>query len=167
MNPYTSWMLPWTQIPIFIINSSTIRGMCGLPAFSLSIPELFESEFANGGALWFTNLLQTDPTMILPLCIGACHIANLSLSLEAPKQPQASKDSKIDYTLEPPPKPSKTQQIVKKTFTTIGGVMSIAFIPIAAISPSGLALYWLTSALFSLIQNIALRTKLSKKIFNY
>ena len=51
----------------------------------------------------------------------------------------------------------------QKVMTNIMRVVSIAFVPIAAQTPMAIGLYWLSSAWYSVIQNVAFRVPAVRK----
>ena len=96
-------------------------------------PEL-ANELSNGGILWFENLTLADPTLLLPLtAIGLTYI-NLQVSLG-----NAPNGSMFYYLKD------------------IGQVLLILFLPITSGLPSGVFVYWTTSASFAAIQTQVLR----------
>ncbi|KAF9922765.1 Cytochrome c oxidase assembly protein cox18, mitochondrial [Linnemannia zychae] len=136
-NPRVSFMLPWVQIPLFITVSLTIRGMAGYPLPFLGTSNLpIEPGFAEGGALWFTDLAAADPTWITPIAVGATNLLNVELNgLMMSKTP------------------TRNQVIIRNIFRAL----SISMIPIAHEAPMAICLYWLSSGSYSVMQNIAFR----------
>ncbi|KAJ1984994.1 hypothetical protein H4R34_000338 [Dimargaris verticillata] len=137
--PIFRMVLPLVQVPLFLNTSFTIRRMCGLPLpwfdATDSVPAV--PELSQGGALWFSDLLATDPTYALPVLIGAAHLINIQLNLAANRQ-----------------------VVVPPYFLyLINGfrVLSVGMVYVAAQMPVGVCLYWLTSALFSTCQHMCFR----------
>ncbi|KAF9406923.1 Cytochrome c oxidase assembly protein cox18, mitochondrial [Podila epigama] len=136
-NPRVSFLLPWVQIPLFITTSLTIRGMAGYPLPFIGDSSLpAEPGFVQGGTLWFTDLSASDPTWITPVAIGAISLLNVELNgLMMSKTPTRN-------------------QII---FRNIFRALSISMIPIAHEAPMAICLYWLSSASYSVMQNVAFR----------
>lgn len=101
------YVAPAMQIPVWIAASVTLRGMAGrdgLPewiqrvtggASSTAGEEAgagvvaavaaerivpLEASFADEGALWFLDLLQEDPVMLLPMGFSFLMFANIEVS---------------------------------------------------------------------------------------
>ncbi|KAF9976224.1 Cytochrome c oxidase assembly protein cox18, mitochondrial [Actinomortierella ambigua] len=137
-NPRVSFLLPWVQIPLFITMSLAIRGMAGYPLPFLGDSSLpAEPGFATGGALWFPDLMAADPTWITPIAIGATNLLNVELN-----------GRMFNKT------PTRNQIIFRNVFR----VMAVTMIPIAHEAPMAICLYWLSSASYSVAQNIAFRS---------
>ncbi|KAG0006491.1 Cytochrome c oxidase assembly protein cox18, mitochondrial [Modicella reniformis] len=132
-NPRVSFLLPWVQIPLFITMSLTIRGMAGYPLPFLGESSLpVEPGFAEGGVLWFTDLAASDPMWIMPIAVGATNLLNVELNgLMMSKTP------------------TRNQVIFRNFFR----VLAVSMIPIAHEAPMAICLYWLSSGLYSVIQN--------------
>ncbi|KAF9108717.1 Cytochrome c oxidase assembly protein cox18, mitochondrial [Mortierella sp. GBA35] len=136
-NPRVSFMLPWVQIPLFIITSLTIRGMAGYPLPFLGNSSLpVEPGFATGGTMWFTDLAAADPTWIMPIAVGTTNLLNVELN-----------GMMMSKT------PTRNQVIFRNVFRAL----SISMIPIAHEAPMAICLYWLSSGSYSVFQNIAFR----------
>ncbi|KAF9285707.1 Cytochrome c oxidase assembly protein cox18, mitochondrial [Mortierella alpina] len=136
-NPRVSFLLPWVQIPLFITMSLTIRGMAGYPLPFLGDSSLpAEPGFADGGAMWFTDLAASDPTWIMPIAVGATNLLNVELNgLMMSKTPTRN----------------------QKIFRNIFRALAISMVPIAHEAPMAICLYWLSSGSYSVFQNIAFR----------
>ncbi|KAG2184386.1 hypothetical protein INT43_000295 [Umbelopsis isabellina] len=127
--PIKSFLLPWFQIPLFVCMSFSIRGM-------VLAPETFES-LSSGGFAWVTDLTARDPTMIFPIAIGMSNFLNVELN---------SMNAR-----------GKNQSFRQKTLQNVFRGLSFAIIPIAAQAPIALCLYWTTSSLYSVAQNVCFR----------
>lgn len=74
--------LPWIQIPLFVSMSLTLRHMTAYPlpwygqTAELAVPGLSE-----GGLAWFMDLTAVDPTMVIPVLIGAGNLLNVEVSI--------------------------------------------------------------------------------------
>ncbi|RPB28639.1 hypothetical protein L211DRAFT_773205, partial [Terfezia boudieri ATCC MYA-4762] len=139
-----SWKgyLPMVQVPIWVIASLTLRGMTTEPSSvtaarylqSLldSIP--LEPTFSQGGALWFPDLLAPDPLYLLPIMLSLSMFANIEFQ-----------------ALQYPPTTNRGRMI-----KNILRAFALGVIPVTIQTPVALTLYWLSSSLYSLVQNIVL-----------
>ena len=95
------------------------------------------TEFGSEGFGWIPDLTAADSTMILPVLVGTAFLLNIELSV-----------NKYDRKVAPPK--------MAQYFTNALRVFSVAMIPLASMVPSGLALYWATSASAGLAVNLIL-----------
>ncbi|KAI8368036.1 60Kd inner membrane protein-domain-containing protein [Blakeslea trispora] len=136
-------LLPYVQIPLFISMSLTLRHMAAMPlpywgqTSAQPVPGLSEE-----GLAWFTDLTMSDPTLTIPVLIGAGNLLNVELNAWYAR---------------------KAMTFKQKVMTNIMRVVSIAFVPIAAQTPMAIGLYWLSSAWYSVIQNVAFRVPAVRK----
>lgn len=77
--------------------------------------------------LWINDLSLVDPSYILPITLGGIHLLNLSTYNTL----VSSRSSKI-----------------------LGTILSFSIIPISSFVPTGILLYWITSALHALVSNV-------------
>ncbi|KAJ3004545.1 Cytochrome c oxidase assembly protein cox18, mitochondrial [Thoreauomyces humboldtii] len=132
-HPLKTLLLPWTQIPLWITVSLSLRSMAAFPAPFLETPVAAVEGFATGGTSWFVDLAAQDPTMIFPLSIGFMHLCNIELNRSMVRA-TGRKDNLL--------------------LTSFFRALSILIIPVATQVPMALNLYWATSAAFSLTQNL-------------
>lgn len=102
--------------------------------------KLIFTQLTLGGFLWVPNLVEVDSSYILPVLLG---LINLSII-------------QIQSTLRVRP-PTKLQSIATNAFR----IFSLAMIPIASSVRSCLCIYWVSSSVYGLLQNLLL---LSPKI---
>lgn len=98
-------------------------------------PATFEA-LAEGGVLWFADLTMADGTLVLPWLLGLANLANIELNV-----------------LRHAAQATDRQRLVTNFFR----FLALLMIPVASNVPAGLCLYWTTSSLYGLGQNIALR----------
>nr|UJH94499.1 Cox18 [Starmerella bombicola] len=142
-------LLPAVQIPVFCAMSLAVRALVG---FDLSA----ETEFGNVDAaqfLWFRNLVEPDPLSILPLTIGALSLANVEMNAKA-----AVASSPAGLSAGPAVHRHKSTSgpSVAAALANISRAGSIVFMAISFQAPLALQLYWMSSNLFSLVQNMVL-----------
>lgn len=75
-------LLPWVQIPLFVSMSLTLRHLTAFP-----LPWLGQtssepaSGLSEGGLAWFIDLTAVDPTMVVPVMIGAGNLINVEVRI--------------------------------------------------------------------------------------
>lgn len=143
-HPLKTMIVLWGQIPLWIVQSVALRNLIGM----MPNPNSFEAQLAftqltMGGFGWMPNLTEIDASYILPVALGVLNLAIIEIQVM----------SKI--------RPSTKLQTYATNFFR---VLSVCMVPIAATVPSGLALYWTTSSLFGLTQNLVLMSPKIKDI---
>ena len=74
-------LLPWVQIPLFVSMSLTLRHMTAYPLpWYGKTAELPVEGLSEGGLAWFVDLTAVDPTMIVPVMVGAGNLLNVEVS---------------------------------------------------------------------------------------
>lgn len=144
-HPLKTTILFWFQIPIWICHSIGIRNIIMMrpdPNAHRAIAAV--AQLSVGGLLWIPNLLETDASYILPVMWCITNLCNIELG-----------------ALERPGEPSKMIKIMRNVFRGI----TIVIVPIAASVPSCLTLYWCTSSLCALAQNLILLSPKVKRTF--
>ncbi|KAJ3121782.1 Cytochrome c oxidase assembly protein cox18, mitochondrial [Nowakowskiella sp. JEL0407] len=141
--PYQTFILPWTQIPLFLCMSLSLRKMAAYPVpFTWLVGEnpLFPVDgFTTGGVAWFLDLTVADGLLVFPFVLGFSNFLNVEIN-------------RFGIPL------TSNQKIVHNFFR----VLALSMIPLAAQMPMGVTLYWTTSSLFSLWQNIYFITRTNK-----
>lgn len=144
-------LVPYLQIPVFLIIIETLRKMCGthagllgLLARSSTVPDdkvesitsdqiehvsiPVEQSFTIEGALWFPNLLVPDPMFVLPFILSGSLLANIFY------HSRQAKSSNI------------WQRRINNTFK----IMALAIGPLTLQVPSAMLVYWISSSAFAL-----------------
>lgn len=133
-HPLKATLLIWFQIPMWVCMSFAIRNLLNMyPPNPSAVITLMELQ--TGGFGWIPNLTVPDQSLILPITFG---LVNLTII-------EIQKMSKLR-------EPSRLHNI----FTNVFRGVSVLMIPVAATVPSCLCLYWTTSSLFGLAQNLCL-----------
>lgn len=135
-HPAKTAITMWVQIPLWIVQSVAIRNI----VYCLPDPNSIEAkmtlaELSVGGFGWIPNLTEVDASWILPVTLG---VVNLTVI-------------QIQTSLRKGGPPSKMQTYATNAFR----LLSIVLVPIAAVVPSCLCLYWVTSSTYGLVQNLA------------
>ncbi|KAJ3074796.1 Mitochondrial inner membrane protein oxa1l [Podochytrium sp. JEL0797] len=115
------------QMPVFVSMFFGLRGMAELP-----VPGL-----ATGGMLWFQDLTVMDPTYVLPLVASATMLVVMEAGMEAGA--------------------ATANPAQAGTMKTVFRVMLIGFIPMTAMMPAAVFVYWVTSNFLTLVQFFALK----------
>lgn len=144
-HPLKSTILHWFQIPIWICHSISIRNILTMQPDPMS-PQAIRifGQLSVGGCLWLPNLIEADTTYVLPAIWCITNLINIELG-----------------QLERAGPPSTFSTV----FTNIFRGITIAVAPIAATVPSCLTMYWCTSALCALAQNLILLSPRVKQQF--
>jgi len=101
-------------------------------------------EAATGGMLWFNDLTAADPYHILPFLSAATTLL-------------------LQYVSTPP---GSVENPMMKTVQRVFQGLIVISIPFLWNMPSALFVYWMTSNVVTVLQTMALRSELGKKIFN-
>lgn len=123
-HPLKNLVSPFLFPPIFLSLFGAVIDIStsGLPGVS------------TGGALWFPDLSQPDPTKLLPVLSGITWLATIELA-----------SGKV-FRMPP----------WMLSATRLGAV---AFIPVTESLPAGVFMFWITSNLFAMTRAYALRQK--------
>lgn len=135
-HPLKVALLPWIQLPLWIIISFALRNMTGSYPSANPSPEVLQA-FHVEGALWFPDLTMSDPYIILPMLLVATNLLNIEL--HALKRKSTS--------------PSRIQRVMSNVFRLLTLGMGV----VAAQMPAGMTLYWSMSSTYGLLQNIAFK----------
>lgn len=109
-------LLLWTQIPLWIINSISLRNL----VFMLPNPNSFEAkviftELTLGGFGWMTNLTEVDSSLILPVLLGVINLSIIEVQAMSRIRPSGR---------------------INTIATNFFRVLSVVMVPIAAAVPS-------------------------------
>lgn len=127
----------WVQIPLWIIQSVAIRNLVqGLPDPTSLQAQLTLTELMIGGFGWIPNLTVPDSSWILPITLGVINLMVIQIQVSIRKDGPGGR--------------------MRKIATNAFRGFSILMIPIAAMVPSCLCLYWVSSSTYGLIQNLVL-----------
>ncbi|CAD6445384.1 d5a7673f-60c4-426a-98e2-a6876cffb5f7-CDS [Sclerotinia trifoliorum] len=138
--------LPFVQLPIWMVAVETIRKMCGAHDGLLKWIEslfistnanesvattdldlgslLLEPSFATEGALWFPNLLISDPMLILPFMLSGSILLNLSGQ-------------------------GRPKTVFMRRLMNSLKIVALAIIPLTLQMPSAMLVYWTSSSLLA------------------
>ncbi|XP_032228236.1 cytochrome c oxidase assembly protein COX18, mitochondrial isoform X2 [Nematostella vectensis] len=136
-NPIKMFLLPWIQLPLWILISLSLRSMTGTSYSQRNSGDLpvLCPEMASEGALWFPDLLVPDPTIMIPLAVGICNLTNIEMHALRRQQP------------------SRFQRVMTNTLR----LLSVFMVMFASQVPTAMSLYWAVSAGFGVCQNVCLK----------
>ncbi|QBM85441.1 inner membrane protein COX18 [Metschnikowia aff. pulcherrima] len=141
---YKNFLLPLAQIPLWVCMSMTFRDLSGWSSLDAVANKPLDPTLYSEGALWFADLTILDPFHIFPMAVGIIALVNVEWTFKT-----------FDLL-----KASTRRKLIRPTITdSLANVSRMAVVFLMAISlhaPSALTLYWLSSQLFSFIQNIFL-----------
>lgn len=146
-HPAKTAVTMWVQLPLWVIQSVAIRNI----VYCLPNPDSLEAkltfaELTVGGFGWIPNLTEVDASWILPVTLGLVNLCVIQIQTSLRKTGQ---------------EPSKMQVVATNAFR----LLSIVMVPIAAVVPSCLCLYWVSSSTYGLIQNLAFISPKVRKVF--
>ena len=78
-NPYRIAILPWVQLPLWLLMSFTLRDMAGLYSDHLLPSADIRVSLALEGCLWFQDLTLPDPYLVLPIVMAATNLCNIEV----------------------------------------------------------------------------------------
>lgn len=141
---YKNFLLPAAQIPLWVCMSMTFRNLSGWSTWDAMTNKPLDTSLYNEGLLWFTDLTASDLLHLFPLAIGIVALINVEWTFKT-------------FSLM---KTSVRRKASRPTITdSMANVSRMAIVFLMAISlhaPTALTLYWFTSQLYSLMQNIIL-----------
>ncbi|KAL1139367.1 hypothetical protein AAG570_006351 [Ranatra chinensis] len=132
-HPFKATITLWFQIPTWIFFSAALRNLAYMLPVKTAEAQIAYLQLCVGGFMWIPNLTQPDGTLILPFVLGLSNLA--IIEIQAMMRMREA---------------TRFQNIVTNFFRCF----SVALIPISATVPSVLCLYWTTSSLLALFQNL-------------
>lgn len=142
-HPFKSTLLLWIQIPMWVFISIALRNLTYMLPKQTIEAQITFNQLSLEGFLWMPNLTDFDHSLILPIALGIFNLALTEIHVMLRTNPQ-----------------SKLQKYITNFFRGL----SILMIPVSACVPSALCLYWTTSTLFGLCQNLLLISPKFKRL---
>lgn len=78
-HPLKMALLPWVQLPLWIVISFALRNMTGSYPGANPPADVLQA-FQVEGTLWFPDLTLPDPYVVLPLLLVATNLLNIEVS---------------------------------------------------------------------------------------
>lgn len=150
---------PMAQLPVWLAVMESLRRMVGAEGGILSIlhrlidpaghefPIPIEQSMATEGGLWFTNLLEADPHLVLPFVLSGVMFTNITWGWKVATNEQ------IKQMLPA----GRFKARFFRGLRTAFQLVALSFGPTVLVTnvPSGLLLYWISSTTFATIQTRA------------
>nr|XP_024215608.1 cytochrome c oxidase assembly protein COX18, mitochondrial isoform X2 [Halyomorpha halys] len=141
-HPFKSVITVWFQLPTWIFLSAALRNLVYMLPERNTAAEIIFLQLSVGGFLWIPNLTQPDGLLICPLILGFSNLAIIEIQ-----------------TMMRLREPTKLQRYATNFFRGF----SVLLVPISATVPSVLCLYWTTSSVIGLCQNLFLMSNRVRK----
>ena len=136
-------LLPAFQIPLWVAMSLTMRQVSGWMSWNSIANKPMSPSLAHEGFGWIQDLSTFDHWHITPVVLGIVSLCNVEWTAAA----LAGARARVSMSL----RPTFSQAMVNV------GKMSVVFMMVVAINaPSAVCLYWISSQVYSLIQNVVL-----------
>jgi inner membrane protein COX18 len=143
-------MLPLVQLPIWLTAIEAVRAMCGAKAGLLGMVMRSDNSvdaltwasvtkdlsLATEGALWFPNLLDPDPMLILPFVLSGTVLLNITGTGSRAK--------------------NTTQKPWQKGFQRSLKIVALCLGPLTLQVPSAMLVYWISSSGLGYLQAVVL-----------
>ncbi|XP_014262111.1 mitochondrial inner membrane protein COX18 isoform X2 [Cimex lectularius] len=141
-HPFKASLTIWFQLPVWVFLSAALRNASYMLPIKDAAAQVLYLQLAVGGFLWIPNLAQPDEYLILPIILA---LSNLSIiEIQALRRLQD---------------PTRFQRYATNFFR----IFTLLIIPISATVPSAVSLYWTTSSVMGLAQNLLLMSNRLRK----
>lgn len=140
---WKNFILPAFQVPLWVAMSLTMRDLSGWSTWFSAVNKPLDQSLYSEGALWFQDLAILDPYHVFPILIGITALGNIEWLFKTLQLSRQSQRQKMRITLA----------------DAMGNILRLTVVFLMAISyhaPVALCLYWLSSQVYSLIQNVFL-----------
>ncbi|ODV78711.1 uncharacterized protein CANTADRAFT_53151 [Suhomyces tanzawaensis NRRL Y-17324] len=138
---WKNFILPAFQIPLWVSMSLTMRDLCGWSTWESLRNKPLDEALHTEGLFWFNDLAVADPYHVFPLILGITALCNVEWTFKTLELLRLTQKRKL--------RPTITDAISNLSRMTIVFMMAISLH-----APAGLSLYWLSSQVYSLIQNV-------------
>uniref|UniRef100_A0A1B6FAN3 Membrane insertase YidC/Oxa/ALB C-terminal domain-containing protein n=1 Tax=Cuerna arida TaxID=1464854 RepID=A0A1B6FAN3_9HEMI len=142
-HPAKAALLAIVQIPLWVVLSTSFRNLVYMLPHQDAFAELKKLELSVGGIAWFPDLTIPD-SFVIPIVLGLTNLAIVEVQTMMRKGDQ-----------------TRLQRYATNFFRGF----SIFMIPVAASVPSCLTLYWATSSLYGLVQNLTVMSPRVRRLF--
>lgn len=143
---WKNFVLPAFQIPLWVMMSLTMRDLSGWSSWDSLANKALDPALYTEGLLWFTDLTSYDPIHVFPVMLGVVSLCNVEWTFKTLELMRTGSNT-------------NTKTLRPTLMDSIGNISRLSVVFMMAISmnaPVALTLYWLSSQIFSLIQNIFL-----------
>lgn len=140
---YKNMLLPAFQIPLWVCMSLSMRDLSGWSTWESLNNKPLDADLYTQGIAWFHDLTVSDPIHVLPVAIGIVALCNVEWTVKSFQLAQNA--------------PRKTlRPTVTDSMANVSRMMIVFLMAISLHAPAALSIYWLSSQIFSLVQNIFL-----------
>lgn len=138
---WKNFILPAFQVPLWILMSLTFRDLSGWSTWESLSNKPLDTALYDEGILWFTDLSLFDQLHIFPVILGITALCNVEWTFKTLELLRLTQRRKL--------RPTITDSIANLSRMTVVFMMAISFH-----APMALTLYWFSSQVYSLVQNI-------------
>lgn len=140
---WKNFILPTFQIPLWVAMSVTMRNLCGWLSWDSLANKPLDPSLYNEGLLWFSDLANFDHWHITPVVLGIVSLCNVEWTFKTLELLRLTQRNTL--------RPTLTDAVANISRMSVVFMMAISMN-----APVGLTLYWISSQIYSLIQNIML-----------
>ncbi|KAI5968129.1 COX18 [Candida theae] len=140
---WKNFILPTFQVPLWIIMSLTMRDLSGWSSWDNLHNKALDPSLYVEGCLWFQDLAVADPMHVFPLILGVISLCNVEWTFRTLELSRLTQ--RLKY------RPNLTDAVGNFARMSIVFMMAISIH-----APAALVLYWISSQVFSLVQNVVL-----------
>lgn len=123
------------QVPIWLGMSSAIRNLTFMQPIQDVTAQIVHMELKASSFLWWSDLTLPDASYCLPIIMGLVNLLNI----------QVMSMSKI-----------QKYSLLHNIFYSVVRIATVIMIFVAALVPKTVVLYWITSVLYAVLQNVLL-----------
>lgn len=140
---WKNMILPAFQIPLWVSLSLTMRNLCGWLSWDSLANKPLDSALYTEGMWWFSDLTSFDHYHLTPLILGIVSLCNVEWTFKTLELLRLTQRNTL--------RPTLTDAIANISRMSVVFMMAISMN-----APVGLSLFWISSQVYSLIQNIIL-----------
>lgn len=140
---WKNFILPGFQIPLWVAMSVTMRNLCGWTSWDSLANQPLDVSLHEEGVLWFTDLANFDPLHVAPIVLGIVSLCNVEWTFKTLELLRLTQTNTL--------RPTITDAVANISRMSVVFMMAIALN-----APMGLSLYWISSQVYSLVQNVIL-----------
>lgn len=141
---YKNFLLPAAQVPLWVCMSLTFRDLSGWSSWDSVANKPLDASLYHEGLAWFGDLTTADPYHVFPIAVGVIALVNVEWTFKTFDMMKAAARRTVF-------RPSITDSLANVSRMAVVFLMAISLH-----APSALTLYWFSSQLFSLLQNVLL-----------
>ncbi|KAK6456963.1 60Kd inner membrane protein-domain-containing protein [Scheffersomyces xylosifermentans] len=138
---WKNMILPAFQVPLWVCMSMTMRDLSGWTSWDSLSNKPLDPDLYSQGILWFQDLTSFDSLHVFPILLGVTALCNVEWTFKTLELSRLTVRRKL--------RPTLTDAISNLSRMTVVFMMAISLN-----APVALTLYWLSSQVYSLVQNI-------------